>query len=97
MAKRITEQDIEAINEAYLIYGTYSGAAKAVGCSASTARKYVIPGYKSKGIVASIPSVKIEIPQVDDIIITLRDGQNLSLLTSHEKQELRMVWARMNF
>lgn len=46
MATRITAEQIEKINLAYLQCGTYTGAAKAAGVSPSTAKKYIIPNYE---------------------------------------------------
>ena len=52
--KRVTQDDIIAMNEAYLACGTYSGAAKATGWSASTVKKYIIDGYKSEQKVEAV-------------------------------------------
>lgn len=99
MAKRITEQDIEAINEAYLICGTYAGAARAVGCSSSTARKYVISGYTSKGIIGRPPSkdIIIELADIEATINYLLSTPSLSTLTQQEKNDLKNIWKGMNF
>ena len=64
MAKRVTPEDIIAINEAYLICKSYSATAKATGWSASTVAKYVDKNYVSKGIVGEIPSKKIIIQPI---------------------------------
>lgn len=47
MAKK-TPEEIEAIVKAYEECGTYSGAAKLIGCAASTVKKYVM---EAKGAV----------------------------------------------
>lgn len=46
MANRITNEQIELINLAYLQCRTYTGAAKAAGVSPSTAKKYIISNYQ---------------------------------------------------
>lgn len=99
MAKRITEKDIEIINEAYLICKTYSGAAKAAGCSPSTARKYIIPGYVSKGVVGKIPSkqVHVEPAAIDEAMNYLLSHTGLSCLTEQEKKDLKEIWKGMMF
>ena len=48
MAKKITDDEIELINELYLELGVKARVAEAVGRSASTVSKYIIPGYVSK-------------------------------------------------
>ena len=52
MATRITQEQIELINELYAEIGVKSRVAKEVGCSASTVSKYIIEGYipKSKRV-----------------------------------------------
>lgn len=42
MAKRLTDNDILAIQECYSKIGTYSGVAKELGFSPSTVKKYVL-------------------------------------------------------
>ena len=48
MANKITQSDIENINEAYLRLGTYAAVSREVGFAASTVKKYIIPNYVSK-------------------------------------------------
>lgn len=45
MAKKVTQRDIEKINEAYLRIGTYAGVAKELGWSSGTVKRYVLPNY----------------------------------------------------
>ena len=97
MAKRVTEQDIIDMNEAYLLCGTYSGVAKALGWSASTVKKYIIEGYQSKGATGEIPSTKIfvEPAAVDEAIEYLLNHSNLSCLTDQEKKDMAAIWKGM--
>lgn len=97
MAKRVTEDDIIAMNEAYLLCGTYSGVAKALGWSASTVRKYIIDGYQSKGAVGEIPSkqIVIEPAAIDEAMNYLLSHSNLSCLTDQEKKDLKEIWKGM--
>ena len=96
MAKRITNEDIEKINEAYLFYGTYAAAARAVGCSPSTARKYVIEGYKAKG-ENSIEEKPIEISELGYTLSILQNCNHLSCLRDFEKAGMNKIWKEMNF
>lgn len=63
MAKKITDDEIELINELYLELGVKARVAEAVGRSASTVSKYIIPGYVSK-------KDRIEAPPFDESKIT---------------------------
>lgn len=93
MANRITEEQIRLINEAYALCHTYSGAAKAAGCSASTAKKYVIEGY-----VAGAPSIEyaIDVKPVEQL-----ERGNLEFfvkqtsLTNEECKELEEFWKEL--
>lgn len=45
MANRVTENDKIKINELYVKLKTYAAVARETGFSASTVKKYVVPGY----------------------------------------------------
>ncbi len=65
MAKKVTQRDIEAMNEAYLTIRTYSGVAKALGWSAGTVKRYIDPNYTRVSIVKK----DIVLPPVSDLYI----------------------------
>ncbi len=93
MANRITEEQIRLINEAYALCHTYSGAAKVAGCSASTAKKYVIEGY-----VAGAPTIEyaIEPAPVEDLESGgLEFFANQIGLTEEERTELVEFWKEL--
>lgn len=48
MAIKVTPEIIEQINELYCQLGVKAQVAKAIGCSASTVSKYIIPNYVPK-------------------------------------------------
>ena len=48
MAKKVTDADIELINELYLELGVKARVAEKTDFSASTVSKYIIKGYVSK-------------------------------------------------
>lgn len=90
MANRITEEQIRIINEEYLRCHTYSGAAKAAGCSPSTAKKYIIPDFS-----ACAPSIKeydIEPMPIESITVFTTTSQILTELTIEEEEELKDFW-----
>lgn len=88
---KITSEDIIKLNEAYLLCGTYTGAAKAVGCAPSTAKKYIDPNYKS---VDKIEESSIFLPPIEDALITLK-GEHITQLTAHEVTELKALYKEM--
>lgn len=94
MAKRVTEEDIKLINEAYLACGTYSGAAAATGWSASTVKKYILPDYKPAATSISTDT-KIEPADIDTAMNYLLSNSNLCSLTPREREDLKNIWKGM--
>jgi len=90
--KRVTQDDIIAMNEAYLACGTYSGAAKATGWSASTVKKYIIDGYKSE---QKVEVVDIELPPIEEIADRLPPWYDITCLTPEEEKEIKQLWGEM--
>lgn len=92
MAKRVDNEAIILINEAYLACGTYSGAAAATGWSPSTVKKYIIPNYKSE---QKIEEVSIELPPLEEIADKLPPWYDLTCLTPEEEKEIKLIWKEM--
>lgn len=90
--KRVTNDDIILMNEAYLISGTYAAAARATGFSASTVRKYIIPNYKSQPI---IEEEDIELPPLTEIADQLPPWYDITCLTPEEEKEIKLLWKEM--
>ena len=90
--KRVTQDDIIAMNEAYLACGTYSGAAKTTGWSASTVKKYIIDGYKSE---QKVEAVDIELPPIEEIADKLPPWYDITCLTPEEEREIKQLWGEM--
>ncbi len=93
MANRITEEQIKIINDAYLLCGTYSGAAKAAVCSPSTAKKYIIPGWSAQ--VNNEPSsYNIQVQPIDKIMpfTNAEDIYKATKITDEERIELQVFW-----
>ena len=85
MAK-LTQEKIDEIVRLYEEIGTYSGVAKAVGCSPATVKKYV---------TAESEQEKEEIPmEFEDNILPVEKIKNFSLslglmkLTKEEEEEI---------
>lgn len=90
MANRITEEQIRIINEEYLRCHTYSGAAKAAGCSPSTAKKYIIPNFSACAL--STKEYDIEPMPIESIAVFTTTSQILTELTIEEEEELKDFW-----
>ena len=92
MARKVTDKDIIDMNEAFLLCKTYSGVAAATGWSASTVKKYIIPGYASK-------KEKIEynvvVPSIEDTIKMLLNNEAICCVTEKEKEEMQELWKDM--
>ena len=92
--RRVTEEDIIQMNEAYLLCGTYSGAAKATGWSASTVKKYIISGYTSQ-IDAAVRESMITLPDLDKVVANLMQMAHATMLTSEEALEVTELWKEL--
>jgi len=90
--KRVTQDDIITMNEAYLACGTYSGAAKVTGWSASTVKKYIIDGYKSE---QKVEAVNIALPPIEEIADRLPPWYDITCLTPKEEKEIKQLWGEM--
>ena len=91
MARRVGNQAIILMNEAYLACGTLTGAAKATGWSSSTVKKYLIPNFKSE---QKIEATTIELPPISTVIEQLK-GSQLTCVRPDEEKELRVLWKEM--
>ena len=92
--RRVTEEDIIQMNEAFLLCGTYSGAAKATGWSTSTVKKYIISGYTSQINTAAQESM-ITLPDLDEVVANLRQMAHATMLTSEEALEVTKLWKEL--
>ena len=92
--RRVTEEDIIQMNEAFLLCGTYSGAAKATGWSASTVKKYIISGYISQIDTAARESM-ITLPVLDEVVANLMQMAHATMLTSEEALEVTELWKEL--
>ena len=88
---KITPEDIIKLNEVYLLCGTYTGAAKAVGCAPSTAKKYIDPSYRS---VNKVEELNISLPPIEDALAALR-GEHITQLSTAEIKELKALYKEM--
>lgn len=94
MRRTVNEEDIIQINEAFLLCGTYSGAAKATGWSASTVKKYIISGYTSQIDTVARESM-ITLPDLDKVVANLMQMAHATMLTSEEALEVTELWKEL--
>lgn len=92
MANKVTNEDILHINEIYYKTHTYAETARQTGFSASTVKKYVIPGWKPVEVENII---RFDMAQLPDFIKTaeifrgINNYGNLCILTEYEKDEIK--------
>ena len=98
MASKVTNEDIIRINELYYKHKVYAEVARQTGFSASTVKKYVIPGWQ--------PVVETEIIRFDmntlpdfqkavEIFRGVQNYGNLCILTDFEKEEIKELWKEL--
>jgi len=99
MATRITPEIKKQINERYLKLKTYAAVGRELGISASTVKRYVIPGY--------VPEADIQPVQIDGEAMRLRletfvmsknlmEDPWLLDLTGDERVEMEEYWKELS-
>jgi hypothetical protein len=98
MASKVTNEDILRINELYYQTHTYAEVARQTGFSASTVKKYVIPGWAP---VVQENVVRFDINDVPDfkesawLFRGINNYGNLCTLTDYEKEEIKQLWEEL--
>ena len=90
MAKKVTQQDILAINRAYLKHKTYAATARETGFSASTVKRYVQPDFIDPDSIEIIPFEK-EINKIEGI-----DWSAATQLSVQEIEEVKKLWKEIS-
>ena len=82
------------MNELYLQIGTYAGVSRALGGSpsASTVKKYIVPGYKPQAEITKISFSWDDVPKVEDIELKYSDLGDLCELAITENAEIQKLW-----
>lgn len=94
MANKITQDKIIEINIAYLKYKTYSGAAKEVGVSAGTVKKYVIPNFTPPEMTEKV-EFKGELPRFGSFEIPDSNWSDWCKLSLAEEEEIKDLWKEL--
>lgn len=98
MASKVTNEDILHINEIYYKTKVYAETARQTGFSASTVKKYVIPGWKP---VAAENIIRFDMETLPDFQEAVRIFEgifnygHLCLLTDFEKEEIKQLWEEL--
>lgn len=95
MANKVTNEDILHINELYYKYKVYAEVARQTGFSASTVKKYVIPGWKPVAVENIIRFDMAQLPDFSTITEIFKDVDNygdLCILTPREQQKIKGLW-----
>lgn len=96
MASKVTSEDILRINEIYYKTKVYAETARQTGFSASTVKKYVIPGWQP---VVTENIVRFELSQIPEFDSSIFKGVDnygdLCVLTEREKEEIEGLWGEL--
>ena len=98
MASKVTNEDILRINELYYKHKVYAEVARQTGFSASTIKKYVIPGWEPVVTENIIKFDMAWLPDFQEAVKIFRDIDNygnLCVLTDYEKNEIKELWSEM--
>ena len=98
MANKVTNEDVLRINELYYKHKTYAEVARQTGFSASTVKKYVIPGWAP---VDDTKFVRFDLADLPDfeaatwLFRGINNYGNLCTLTDYEKEEIKELWEEL--
>ena len=99
MANKVTNEDILRINEIYYKTKVYAETARQTGFSASTVKKYIIPGWAP---VISENIIRFDMAQLPDftsaaeIFRGIDNYGNLCILTKFEIKEIEELWGELS-
>ena len=98
MASKVTNEDILRINEIYYKTKVYAETARQTGFSASTVKKYVIPGWQPVVTENIIKFDMAWLPDFQEAVKIFRgidNYGNLCTLTTYEQDEIRELWKEL--
>ena len=98
MANKVTNEDVLRINEIYYKTKVYAETARQTGFSASTVKKYVIPGWKPVAVENIVRFNIAQLPDFTEAVKIFRGIDNygtLCTLTDYEKEEIKQLWGEL--
>jgi hypothetical protein len=98
MASKVTNEDILRINEIYYKTKVYAETARQTGFSASTIKKYVIPGWQPVAVENIKKFDENSLPDFQKAVEIFRGIENygdLCVLTEREQEEIKELWGEL--
>ena len=96
MANKVTNEDILRMNELYYKHKTYAAVARETGFSASTVKKYIVPGWKP---VEAANIKRFDMGRLPDFSSSAFKGIDnygeLCVLTEREQEEIKELWEEL--
>lgn len=95
MARKVTQDDILVINQLYYKTKVYAEVARQTGFSATTVKKYVIPGWQPP-ITDDIKRFEGELPPINhEIFKRIENYGDLCVYSDAEFEEIRELWEEL--
>ncbi len=96
MARKVTNEDIIRMNEIYAQCGTYAEVARQTGWSASTVRKYIIPGQ----VLAPAADIirfdeSLLVPFEPSLLVATQNIGDVLELTEGEIEGIEELWKEL--
>lgn len=96
MASKVTNEDVLRINELYYKHKVYAEVARQTGFSASTVKKYVIPGWEPVAVENIIKFDMNDLPEFDSTCFKgIENYGDLCVLTEREQDEMKELWREL--
>ena len=98
MANKVTNEDVLRINEIYYKTKVYAETARQTGFSASTVKKYVIPGWKPVAVENIVRFNIAQLPDFTEAVKIFRGVENygyLCTLTDYESEQIKELWKEL--
>ena len=98
MASKVTNEDILRINEIYYKTKVYAETARQTGFSASTVKKYVIPGWQPVAVESIKKFDPAQLPDFQEAVQIFKgitNYGNLCVLTPSEQDEIKELWKEL--
>jgi hypothetical protein len=98
MASKVTNEDVLRINELYYKYKVYAEVARQTGFSASTVKKYVIPGWQPVAVENVVHFDIAQLPDFTEAVKIFRgidNYGNLCTLTDYESEQIKELWKEL--
>lgn len=98
MANKVTSEDVLRINELYYKHKTYAEVARQTGFSASTVKKYVIPGWAPVVAENIVKFNMDDLPAFEDAVkcfVGVENYGDLCMLTDREQEKMKDLWKEL--